>query len=376
MVLLFLTGLGLVLVLAYANGANDVSKAVATLPGSEVTTYRTAMLWGTIWTMLGAVIAAFWATAMLQTFTAGILRSQAPLPFSLGISAISAAILWVLFASRRGFPVSTTHAIAGGVCGAGLILLGPLGIDWMILLKKAALPLALSPLAAFLLAWLLVHLLERTVGRWSGYCLCVQARATAMVSISPCGDTRLLYHTTGSEVVIDTSAACAESRLAGVAIGMDSLHWLSSGAASFARGLNDAPKIIALMLLAQTTSGRLSSQWLPAVFGLTALAMGAGSYWGGRRVTEVLAEKVTHLNHTEGLAANLTTSALVSATAIAGMPVSTTHVSGSAIVAVGVRKGLQAVRWATVKEMALAWVVTVPAAATLAGLLAVLCRFL
>ena len=96
--------------------------------------------------------------------------------------------------------------------------------------------------------------------------------------------------------------------------------------------------------------------------------MGLGSYLGGLRVTEVPAEKVTRMNHVEGLSANLTTSSLVLVSATMGLPVSTTHVSSSAIVGIGILKGIQAVRWATVRDMVLAWIVTLPVAGILAGL--------
>jgi PiT family inorganic phosphate transporter len=94
--------------------------------------------------------------------------------------------------------------------------------------------------------------------------------------------------------------------------------------------------------------------------------MGLGSYFGGLRVTEVLAEKVTRMDHAEGLSANLTTSSLVLLSGSLGLPVSTTHVSSSAIIGIGLLKGLNSVRWTTVRDMALAWVVTLPASALLA----------
>ena len=102
------------------------------------------------------------------------------------------------------------------------------------------------------------------------------------------------------------------------------------------------------------------------------MAMGLGSYLGGLRVTEVLAEKVTSMDHAEGLSANLTTSSLVLVSATMGLPVSTTHVSSSAIIGIGLVKGVTAVRWRTVRDMVLAWIVTLPAA----GLLAWLAYFL
>ena len=94
--------------------------------------------------------------------------------------------------------------------------------------------------------------------------------------------------------------------------------------------------------------------------------MGLGSYFGGLRVTEVLAEKVTRMDHSEGLSANLTTSVLVLVSGTLGLPVSTTHVSSSAIIGIGLLKGLNSVRWTTVRDMVLAWMVTLPASALLA----------
>ena len=94
--------------------------------------------------------------------------------------------------------------------------------------------------------------------------------------------------------------------------------------------------------------------------------MGLGSYFGGLRVTEVLAENVTRMDHAEGLSANLATSSLVLLSGSLGLPVSTTHVSSSAIIGIGLLKGLNSVRWTTVRDMVLAWVVTLPASALFA----------
>lgn len=88
-----------------------------------------------------------------------------------------------------------------------------------------------------------------------------------------------------------------------------------------------------------------------------ALSMALGAYLAGRRVTAVLAEQVTRLDHSEGLAANLATAALVGVAANWGWPVSTTHVSSGSIIGVGLRNGVQ---WQVVRAMALAWFVTLP----------------
>jgi PiT family inorganic phosphate transporter len=104
------------------------------------------------------------------------------------------------------------------------------------------------------------------------------------------------------------------------------------------------------------------------VFAGVAIAMGIGRYWGGQRVTEVLAERVTKMNHTEGLSANLTTSSLVLLSGTLGLPVSTTHVSSSAIIGIGLLRETASIHWATVQDMVLAWLVTIPATACLACL--------
>jgi len=96
---------------------------------------------------------------------------------------------------------------------------------------------------------------------------------------------------------------------------LDTIHWISSGLTSLARGVNDAPKILAMLLLGGAVAAWPSDTMKVAAFVGAALAMGLGSFIGGYRVTEVLAEKVTRMDHVEGLSANLTTSSLVLVTA-------------------------------------------------------------
>ncbi|MBI2835813.1 MAG: inorganic phosphate transporter [Acidobacteria bacterium] len=143
----------------------------------------------------------------------------------------------------------------------------------------------------------------------------------------------------------------------------DHLHWLSSGAVSFARGLNDTPKIVALALSAVVLGSGSAAMNAPQLFVLVTAGMVVGSLVAGRRVTQVLAEDVTPMDHREGLAANLVTAMLVTTGAIFGLPMSTTHVSSGGIVSVGAQRGSLNER--TAREIGMAWVVTVPAAALL-----------
>ncbi|ULA68199.1 MAG: Phosphate transporter [Nitrospira sp.] len=368
----FLT-FALVLALAYANGTNDVSKAIATLVGSGVTNYRTAILWGTAWTVAGAGFAALVAGAMVKTFSNGLLQTGTLLSPIIALSILFGAMVWVFVASRTGLPVSTTHALTGAIVGTGLMAFAGEGLLWPAIGKKIALPLLLSPFLAFGLSLLLHPAMRWSAEKWGGACLCLMPASRALFTIDARRSTRILFQSTGfGQPIVAVPAQCDRAGLRGLAVGLDTIHWLSSGLASFARGTNDAPKIVAMLLLGSTTATWPSTWFQFAAFGGVAFAMGLGSYLGGLKVTEVLAEKVTRMDHAEGLTANLTTSTLVLCSGWLGLPVSTTHVSSSAIIGIGLLKGVNAVRWTTVRDMVLAWVITLPAAGGFAALAYVL----
>ncbi len=359
----------LVMALAFANGTNDVSKAIATLVGSRITNYRTAITWGTTWTVVGACASGLVATAMVKTFSSGLIQAGVAIPPAVTLSVLIGAIGWVLLASRTGLPVSTTHAITGAIVGTAVIAFDRSGLIWSALIGKIALPLLLSPILALSVSVLIHPAIRAAANHWEGTCLCLMPSSRALVTIDAQGATHTLFQATGfGQPIADVPARCDRAGLRGLTIGLDTIHWLSSGLASLARGTNDAPKIVAILLLGSAASSWNSPVAQAAIFASVALAMGLGSFLGGLRVTEVLAEKVTRMDHVEGFSANLTTSSLVLVAATIGLPVSTTHVSSSAIIGIGLLKGIQAVRWTTVRDMVLAWIVTLPVAGLLACL--------
>src|SRR5579883_790672 len=134
--------------IAYVNGANDVSKGIATLAGSGVTSLRRAVMWGTLWTGIGGIAAAFLAHAMLQTFGKGLLSPGVQVTFGAAMASIAGAALWVGLSTRKGLPVSTTHGIVGSVIGVALAAYGLHGVNWTSLSSKILLPLLLSPLVS------------------------------------------------------------------------------------------------------------------------------------------------------------------------------------------------------------------------------------
>lgn len=354
---------------AYVNGANDVSKGIATLVGSGVTSYRRAVLWGTAWTAVGGMAAVALGGAMAKTFGNGLLASGTIATFPAAIATIAGAALWVLIATRRGLPVSTTHAIVGSLTGVAAFAYGIAGVRWGAVGSKVLLPLLLSPIAALGLAILLLRVSRFLAGCASSAddCLCAGLEPVATVVPDRQGATMsAVLVPIGVRMRLFTGGAdeCAREGDGVLRLGVDHLHWLTSGVTNLARGLNDAPKMAALMMTAALLGGGAAIP-TTAMIVLVTLGMVAGSIVAGRRVTRVLAEHVTPLDHREGFVANLVTSSLVLGGALGGLPMSTTHVSASAIIGAGMQRTPPSVDRSVVRQMLLAWVVTLPGAGVL-----------
>jgi len=235
-------------------------------------------------------------------------------------------------------------------------------------MQKIALPLAISPVVSFALAWLMFPIIRRALAGVNSFCLCVEIQQTQIVPV---------YQSHGAivataiadhqpiHVATDTVETC-EQTVSHSALKLrfaDSLHVLTGGSTSFARGLNDTPKIAALLIGTSLFGGMTT----PQLFGIVALGMCAGSLLAGRKVLSTLSQKITAMDGIEGFTANLGSSALVTMATFFGLPLSTTHVATSAIVGIGARAHGRA-NWHVVREIAVAWVVTLPTAAMMAYL--------
>ncbi len=342
--------LALTLGLAYANGGNDVSKGIATLVGSGITDYRRAALWGTTWTIAGALLAGLLASGLVATFSGKGLLATAPAGEAFPAAVACGALGWLAVATVTGLPVSTTHALVGGLCGAGIAAQGTTGVLWGAVGRKAALPLALSPFISLVLMGALFPLIRGAFRQFDRYCVCLERRSVALAL--PAGTAAMLA---GRPLAVIAGADCPPQVVSRFTV-LDSLHWLSSGLTSLFRGLNDTPKILALGVAAAAATGIADR----SLYVLLALAMGAGSYFAGGRVTATLADRVTRMTPADGLAANLVTSLLVASASALALPVSTTHVSSSAIIGIGFYS--REIRWRTVRDVLLAWLVTLPVA--------------
>jgi inorganic phosphate transporter, PiT family len=358
--------IGATLLVAYANGANDNFKGVATLFGSGITDYRKAIWWATITTLAGSGTAFFVATQLVSIFQgkglvpAFLMESE---PFITAV--ILGAALTVCLATKIGIPISTTHSLTGALFGSGFVAVG-LQLGFHTLLASFFLPLLVSPLLAVLMATLGYPLLSRairSVGLTKENCVCIGSQQIP-AAVSPEG-MMMSRSAAGLHVLIDNEAACMQG-LSGSLFGVngqrlvDIGHFLSAGAVSFARGVNDTPKLVALGL----AGGALDLPWAIA---LVASAMAFGGLFHAREVAQTVSKRITAMDPSQGFLANMVTSFLVIFASKWGLPVSTTHISCGALFGIGVANG-QA-RWNVIRTILMAWLLTLPIAALSAGLI-------
>ena len=285
------------------------------------------------------------------------------------LSVALAAAGTVLMASRLGFPVSTTHALLGAMGGAGLAVGGPSALNLIALNRGFLAPLLVSPILAIALGgavFLLVDRVRTAMGSRGELCLCVGLDASAVAAPARDGAATLSSAARPLLRVRPMPVEACAAQTPGTAAALDlswvftGLHWLSAGAVSFARGLNDTPKIAALLLVARA----VAPAWDVV---LVAGAMAAGGLVGARRVAETLSHRITRLDPTEGLVANLSTAALVLSASVFGLPVSTTHVSVGSLF--GIALTTRQADHRVMRGIVLSWAITLPCAAVVGAAL-------
>lgn len=355
----------LVLSMAFYNGANDVSKGVSTLYGSGLCGYRGALFWGTVWTLAGGLTAIFMASGLFKVFSNGIVSDDLNLTVNFSMAVATGVSMWVLLATRTGMPVSTTHSIVGAILGPVLLSFGPSNILWQSLGFKIIIPLLLSPLAALLITAVIYKSGYSLLSRFSRYCLCFETKESECCVAAAEGQLAARCVDTVPSAVAGTVEECSRGLASSVRMDVnDIVHWISSALISFARALNDTPKIVAVLF----ASAAFTGGDLKLVFMLATLSMGLGSYFKGARVTETLSKKITAMDRHDSVIANLSTAFLVVFASRFGMPVSTTHVSSGSIIGIGLKREDGMVNKKVICEMLLAWVVTLPAAGTISAI--------
>jgi PiT family inorganic phosphate transporter len=351
--------------LAYSNGSNDNFKGVASLYGCRAASYRTAITWATITTFAGSIASIFLAQALLKKFSGKGLVPDTLVGSEQFLLAVAlGAAITVILATLLGFPISTTHGITGAIVGCGLVAVGT-GVNFGALGKGFVLPLLLSPVLAIVLGGLLYFIfrsMRLICGVRKEWCICVGSEERVIAVPQP-GSILAMRTVAPVTLSIDEQENCRE-RYAGSMLGlsaqqiMDGAHFFSAGVVSFARGLNDTPKIVAMLLLLK---------WMDVRWGFFAVAvtMAVGGLLNARRVAETMSHKITAMNHGQGFSANLTTGILVIVASLFGLPVSTTHVSVGALFGMGVTTGQANPR--VMLNIVLSWLITLPCAAIIAG---------
>ncbi|MEO6787331.1 MAG: inorganic phosphate transporter [Chthoniobacteraceae bacterium] len=351
--------------LAYSNGANDNFKGVASLFGSGTTTYRTAISWATFATCAGSVCSIFLAQSLLRKFSGKGLVPDALVGSEHFLLAVAlGAGLTVILATRFGFPISTTHGLTGAMVGGGLVAVGG-KVAFGVLGKTFLMPLLLSPVLAILLGALLylaLRFARLRLGITKESCVCIGTEQRVTPIPQP-ASVLAVQHASVVSVAVDSEARCSE-RYAGAFLGincqrtMDAAHFASSGIVSFARGLNDTPKMAALFLVVQSFDIR----WGLII---VAVAIAVGGLLNARRVAETMSHRITPMNHGQGFSANLATGILVISASAFGLPVSTTHVSCGALFGIGLTTRQADPR--VISGILLSWLLTLPCAAVLSG---------
>jgi inorganic phosphate transporter, PiT family len=321
---IFVTALVIAVAMAfnYTNGFHDAANAIATSVSTRALTPRVALLMAAVGNLggsfLGGKVAATVGkgVVLLPSGSSGLL---------VVFAGLAGATVWNLVTWRFGIPSSSSHALIGGLVGATLVASGGT-VLWHGIVDKVLVPMVVSPV----------------VGLVGGYLVML-----AVIWI--------FRH--GRPTRLNRGFRIAQS--------------FSALAMSIGHGSQDAAKTIGAVGLALAAGGFLSqAQATPFwVYGLTAAVLALGTYSGGWRIIGTLGRRIIHLDPPQGFAAEATASSILFVTARLGLPISTTHTITSAIMGVGATRRLSAVRWGVAGNIVLAWLLTFPAAAAVAGLL-------
>jgi PiT family inorganic phosphate transporter len=315
----------LALVFAATNGIHDASNAIATLVATRAATPLQAILMASFFNLLGPLLIG---AAVAETI-AGIVTVPADQAVAVIGAGLAAAVTWNLLTWRRGLPSSSSHALVGGLVGAALAEGGINAVQWGGLdglhpvgVFGALIALAVSPVLGFAVALLLIRLMRRLAGR----------------------ATRRWEKVTSNG------------------------QWVTSAALAFSHGANDAQKSVGVIAALLLAAGQTDSLNPPAwVVPACAVALTLGTALGGWRIIRTVGRGIYRIKSADGMASQAASAGVIFGASLGGAPASTSQVVASSVVGVGGgRQRWHHVNWATVREMGLAWVVTLPAAALLA----------
>jgi PiT family inorganic phosphate transporter len=307
--------IAIALIFDFLNGLHDAANSIATIVSTRVLAPRYAVAWAAFFNFIAFAVFGLHVAATIGT---GII-SPAIINDQVIFGALMGAIVWNIVTWLAGIPSSSSHALIGGLVGAGLCKGGWNAVLWSGLGKTAS-AIVLSPLTGFILALLLILIVS-----W------------AFVKATPLWVDKVFRH----------------------------VQFVSASAYSLGHGGNDAQKtmgIIAALLFAHGIGGGSFHVPFWVVMACQA-AMALGTLFGGWRIVRTMGSRITHLTPMQGTCAETAGALTLFGATWLGVPVSTTHTITGAIVGVGAARRVSAVRWNVAKDIVVAWVVTMPATA-------------
>ena len=306
------------LVFDYTNGFHDAANAIATSVSTRALTPRVALLLAAVMNFVGA----FLGTKVAKTVFSVIEPPSGEHALVVVLAALVGAISWNLVTWYFGLPSSSSHALIGGLVGAGLA--GSVTVQWSSVVDKVVIPMLLSPLVGGLLAFLL------------------------MVGI--------LW-------------AFRNARPGPTQRGFRMAQTISASAMALGHGLQDAQKTMGVIVLALVVGGYQEGFDIPWwVVVLSAAAISLGTYSGGWRIMRTLGRRIIEIDPPRGFAAETVAASVLYTTAyVFEAPISTTQTITGSIMGVGASKGRKAVRWGVATNILIAWVLTIPMAGIVAA---------
>jgi inorganic phosphate transporter, PiT family len=304
----------------FTNGFHDTANAVATSISTRAMSPRVAVTIAAVLNFVGAFV----SLEVAATVATGIVNADLVTP-TIVFAGLIGAIAWNLATWYFGLPSSSSHALIGGVVGAAFVAAGPDAVISSGLVDKVVIPALIAPVLAFVVAGIGIIIAYRIVGR---------QRPGPMAR-----GFRLGQIVTGSFF-------------------------------SLSHGLNDAQKTMGIIFLALVANGNLEAgddvpEW---VIVSAATAISAGTYVGGWRIIRTMGSRIIKMDPAQGFAAQGAGAAVILSASHVGFPLSTTHVASGAIMGAGAAKRVSAVRWGVAGNIAVAWVLTLPAAASVGAL--------
>lgn len=309
------------------NGFHDTANAIATSVSTHALSPRAAVILSAIMNFVGAFV----TLKVAATIGSGV-ASPSSITLVMVIAALLGAIIWNLITWYAGLPSSSTHALIGGLIGAVIVGLGFSAVQWHTVFMKMIVPLVISPILGFGFAFIFMLVIYR-----------------------------VFQHASPHQVN-------RGFRLAQIA---------SAAFVSFSHGTNDAQKTMGVITLALVSGHYLPAFQVPLwVIVASASAMGFGTYVGGWRIIKTVGTRLYHMEPAEGFDAQTVAAIIIQGASHFGFPVSTTHMVTGSILGAGSSRSASAVRWGVGINILAAWIVTIPMAAIVAGIIYFLLHFI